>query len=155
MKRYFSLLITVFFILVFAGFASATNGDNLMAIGPIARSMGGVGVAAPQDAISAVFANPAAMCFGPYCPGTEVNFGGTLFMPKVDASIVASDGSIISAESDRKVYAIPAIGLSVPITNNWRFGLAAYGVSGLGVDYRGTSIDNTPLPGSGGTFPLA
>jgi len=154
MKRYFSLLITVFFVLVFAGIASATNGDNLMAIGPIARSMGGVGIAAPQDAISAVFANPAAMCFGPYCPGAEVNFGGTLFMPKVDATVTASDGSIISSDSDRKVYAIPAIGLSVPIANNWRFGLAAYGVSGLGVDYRGTSIDTTPLPGSGGTFPL-
>jgi long-chain fatty acid transport protein len=116
--------------------------------------MGGVGVAAPQDAISAVFANPAAMCFGPYCPGSEVNFGGTLFMPKVDATVTTSDGNVISADSARKVYAIPAIGLSVPITNNWRFGLAAYGVSGLGVDYRDTALDTTPLPGSGGAFPL-
>ncbi len=154
MKRYFSLLITLILVLAFAGIASATNGDNLIAIGPIARSMGGVGVAAPQDAIGAVFANPAAMCFGPYCPGTEVNFAGTLFMPTVNAKIIASDGSIISAESDKKVYAIPAIGLSVPITNNWRFGLAAYGVSGLGVDYRNTSIESSTLPGSGGTFPL-
>lgn len=125
-----------------------------MAIGPIARSMGGVGVAAPQDAISAVFANPAAMCFGPYCPGTEVNFGGTLFMPTVDATVTTSDGNVVSASSDKKVYAIPAIGLSVPITNSWRFGLAAYGVSGLGVDYRDTAFDTTPLPGSGGAYPL-
>src|SRR5512146_1875588 len=152
MKRHFVVLIAIIFVLAFTGFASATNGDNLMAIGPIARSMGGVGIAAPQDAIGAVFANPAAMCFGPYCPGTEVNFGGTLFMPKVDATVTTSDGNVISADSARKVYAIPAIGLSVPITNNWRFGLAAYGVSGLGVDYRGTSIDTTALPGSGGTF---
>lgn len=155
MKRFVFLVLVVLFVLSLSSLSFATNGDNLMAIGPIARSMGGVGIAAPQDAISAVFANPAAMCFGPYCPGTEVNFGGTLFMPKVDASIVASDGSVISAGGDKKVYAIPAIGLSVPITNNWRFGLAAYGVSGLGVDYRGSAIDTTPLPGSGGTFPLA
>src|SRR5512135_2160962 len=154
MRRYLSALLAVFFVLMFMGFASATNGDNLMAIGPIARSMGGVGIAAPQDAISAVFANPAAMCFGPYCPGTEVNFGGTLFMPKVDATVTTSDGNVINASSDRKVYAIPAIGLSVPITNQWRFGLAAYGVSGLGVDYRNTSLDGAPLPGSGGQFPL-
>ena len=45
----------------------ATNGDNLIGIGPISRAMGGVGVAAPQDAISAIFANPAATCFGNYC----------------------------------------------------------------------------------------
>ena len=154
MRRYLAPLLAVFFVLLFMGFASATNGDNLMAIGPIARAMGGVGVAAPQDAISAVFANPAAMCFGPYCPGTEVNFGGTLFMPKVDATVTTSDGNVVNASSDRKVYAIPAIGLSVPITNQWRFGLAAYGVSGLGVDYRDTAFDTTPLPGSGGAYPL-
>jgi long-chain fatty acid transport protein len=123
----------------------ATNGDNLMGIGPISRAMGGVGIAAPQDAISAVFANPAAMCFGPYCPGSEFNFAGTLFMPKVDARVNIG-GQNFSADSDKKVYAIPAIGLSVPINPNWRFGLAAYGVSGLGVDYRSTSID-TPFFG--------
>jgi long-chain fatty acid transport protein len=142
MKRISYLVLICLFLLSFSGISFATNGDNLMAIGPIARAMGGVGVAAPQDAISAVFANPAAMCFGPYCPGTEVNFGGTLFMPKVDASVTLGDGNAFSADSARKVYAIPAIGLSVPITNNWRFGLAAYGVSGLGVDYRDTALDN-------------
>ena len=62
--------------------AYATNGDNLISIGPISRAMGGVGIAAPQDAISAVFSNPAAMCFGLYCPGSEFNFAGTIFMPK-------------------------------------------------------------------------
>ena len=154
MKRYLVAALVLSVALALTVPASATNGDNLMAIGPIARSMGGVGVAAPQDAISAVFANPAAMCFGPYCPGSEVNFGGTLFMPKVDATVRASDGSVISAGSDKKVYAIPAIGLSVPIANNWRFGLAAYGVSGLGVDYRGNAIETSALPGSGGQFPL-
>jgi len=154
MKKVLLAVLVSLIVFSFAGISSATNGDNLMSIGPIARSMGGVGIAAPQDAISAVFANPAAMCFGPYCPGSEVNFGGTLFMPKVDARIIASDGSVISADSDDKVYAIPAIGLSVPINNAWRFGLAAYGVSGLGVDYRGNAIDTTALPGSGGQFPL-
>ena len=136
--------------------AWATNGDNLIGVGPISRAMGGVGVAAPQDAISAVFLNPAAMCFGPYCPGSEVNFAGTAFMPKVKASVSNSQGTF-TAEGKENVYPIPAIGLSVPITKNpnkFRFGLAAYGVSGLGVDYRGTSLDQNafsppfPAPGS-------
>lgn len=138
--------------------ATATNGDNLMSIGPISRAMGGVGIAAPQDAISAVFSNPAAMCFGPYCPGSEFNFAGTLFLPKVDAKVTAG-AETFSADAEKKVFAIPAIGLSVPITNTfplWRFGLAAYGVSGLGVDYRGTSIDQPQFFnfGSAGQFPL-
>ncbi len=143
MRRIFTVLAVLAIVIMVVPSAMATNGDNLISIGPISRSMGGVGIAAPQDAISAVFSNPAAMCFGPYCPGSEFNFSGTLFMPKVDARVNVG-GLDISAKSEDKVYAIPAIGLSVPITNTfplWRFGLAAYGVSGLGVDYRNTSID--------------
>src|SRR5512135_575729 len=87
MKRISYLALVFLFLVSFSGISFATNGDNLMAIGPIARSMGGVGVAAPQDAISAVFANPAAMCFGPYCPGSEVNFAGSVFMPAAHAQI--------------------------------------------------------------------
>jgi long-chain fatty acid transport protein len=132
--------------------AMATNGTNLIAIGPISRAMGGTGVAAPQDAISAVFSNPAAMCFGPYCPSTEVNFSGTLFMPEIDAKITGPAG-VVKADSEDNIYAIPAIGISVPLSDapqNWRFGLAAYGVSGLGVDYRDTPIDSATIPGTGG-----
>ncbi len=145
MKKVLVILAIVGLVAVAASPAIATNGDDLMGIGPISRAMGGVGIAAPQDAISAVFSNPAAMCFGPYCPGTQFDFAGTLFMPKVDAKVDIG-GSEFIGKSDRKVYAIPAIGLSVPINPNWRFGLAAYGVSGLGVDYRGTGID-TPFFG--------
>ncbi|MBU2490003.1 MAG: outer membrane protein transport protein [Proteobacteria bacterium] len=144
-------------VLAFSTPAMATNGDNLIAIGPIARAMGGVGVANPQDAISAVFSNPAAMCFGDYCPSTQVDFAGTLFMPKVKTSIT-NGGQVFSADSEDKVYSIPAIGLSVPIgegSNNWRFGLAACGVSGLGVDYRGTDVDRPAhYPFPGGPFPM-
>ena len=74
-------------VVLWASLALATNGDNLIGVGPVSRAMGGVGIAAPQDAISAVFSNPAAMCFGPYCPASEFNFAGTLFTPKVDAKV--------------------------------------------------------------------
>jgi long-chain fatty acid transport protein len=152
MKKFLVMLAVVGLVAVASSPAMATNGDNLMSIGPISRAMGGVGIAAPQDAISAVFSNPAAMCFGPYCPGSEFNFAGTLFMPKVDATVNIG-GTEFSADSKKNVYAIPAIGLSVPITNTfplWRFGLAAYGVSGLGVDYRNTSIDQPQFAPFGG-----
>ncbi len=152
----FAVLLAVFTLLPTSG--SATNGDNLIAIGPIARSMGGVGIAHPLDAISAVFANPAAMCFGPYCPTGEFDFSGTLFMPDVSAKITGPGGTL-RADSEDNVYAIPAIGLSVPITRKppfWRFGLAAYGVTGLGVDYRETDLDQSRFYdfGAFGQFPL-
>jgi long-chain fatty acid transport protein len=144
MKKTIAVISFLAIVLVSASAAYATNGDNLIAIGPVARAMGGVGIAAPQDSISAVFANPASMCFAPFCNASTFDFTGTLFMPDVEATIIRQSGTI-KANSDDKVYAIPAIGLSVPINRSfpsWRFGIAAYGVSGLGVDYRGSDIDN-------------
>jgi long-chain fatty acid transport protein len=130
--------------------AVATNGDNLIGIGPISRAMGGTGIAAPQDAISAVFANPAAMCFTPGCDYAEVNFGGTIFAPRPSATFNG-----VSSDSKENIYAIPAIGLSLPLdkdTRRWRVGLAAYGVTGLGVDYRSTALEDAlaaqQLPGA-------
>jgi long-chain fatty acid transport protein len=152
MKRLAAVLLILTMILSLQSLAVATNGDNLIGVGPISRAMGGVGIAYPLDSISAVFANPAAMCFGPYCPASDVNFAGTIFMPNVKAE-VRFPGQTFKANSDDEVYAIPAIGLSIPITKSlpfWRFGLAAYGVSGLGVDYRDSNLDqpafyNSPL----------
>jgi long-chain fatty acid transport protein len=113
--------------LAIASTALATNGDDLIAIGPNARALGGTGIATPQDAISAVFANPAAMCFTPGCAYSEVNFAGTLFMPHISGEVDNPAGNF-SSDSKSNVYAIPAIGLSLPldpVTRRWRFGLAA------------------------------
>lgn len=159
MKRHAGILvITLLAVITLGSSAMATNGDNLIGVGPVSRSMGGVGIAAPQDAIGAVFANPASMCVGPYCPASSFDFAGTLFMPKVKAA-VKHEGSAAKDESTANIYAIPAIGISVPITDKlplWRFGIAAYGVTGLGVDYRGGDLDNSGYYdfGPGGTAPL-
>jgi len=56
----------------------------------------------------------------------------------------------VSADSNDHIYPIPAIGASFPLQGNlsrWRVGISAYGVSGLGVDYRGTAIDAPLFPG--------
>jgi long-chain fatty acid transport protein len=161
MRKKLKVSTVVAMIMLLSPVAWATNGDNLIGIGPISRAMGGVGIAAPQDAISAVFANPAAMCFGPYCPSSEFNFAGTLFMPDVSAEVNgAGGGGALSANSNDATYPIPAIGISTPITKDspfWRFGLSAYGVTGLGVDYRGSSLDQPgffPIPPPNGPAPL-
>jgi long-chain fatty acid transport protein len=143
MNKCRSFLFLIGMVVALATSAQATNGDNLIGIGPISRAMGGVGIAAPQDSISAVFSNPAGMCFAPYCNASTFDFAGTLFIPKVDAKITTGAGTI-EANSNDKIFAIPAIGISTPlneISPAWRFGIAAYGVSGLGVDYRGSAID--------------
>lgn len=130
-------------VLAVPGAGLATNGDNMISVGPVSRSMGGVGIASPQDAVGAVFANPAAMCFGPYCPTSQMDGSLTLFKPEVKTKITKGDGTH-AANSEEKVYPIPALGMSVPLTTEapyWRMGLAAYGVSGLGVDYRDTDVD--------------
>ena len=141
-------------VLAAAGLAEATNGDNLIAIGPNARGMGGLSIAAPQDAISAVFGNPATMCFGRFCPSTQVDVAATIFLPHVDASVTNAFGmnQTIAAEAEEKVYPIPAIGISLPLaegSEQWRFGLAAYGVTGLGVDYKDTVLDQPDIFGPG------
>lgn len=144
MKKLCFITLSVVFLLSIGGIANATNGDNFIAVGPIGRAMGGVGIAAPQDSISAVFANPAGMCFGPYCPGSQVDFTGTVFLPSVHGYVSSPGAGInVSARSQSNVFIIPAIGVTTPFSSDQtsflsrlRFGIAAYGNSGLGVDYR-------------------
>jgi long-chain fatty acid transport protein len=155
MRKLLTVLLGIMLIATLSPVAFATNGQQLIGIGPTSRSMGGVGIAAPQDAISAVFSNPSAMCFGPYCPSSQFDFAGTIFMPEPKAEIKAS-GQTFKADARDQNYAIPAIGFSVPIgeaDTRWRFGLSAYGLSGLGVDYRDTNLDQPNQFGTGA--PLA
>ena len=143
--RNFTIIIAIFTIIAMsAGLSLATNGDNLIGVGPTSRAMGGVGVAAPQDSISAIFANPAAMCFGAYCPGSEATFAGTYFDPTVDgkADYTAFGPGFPEGESDSQMdpFVVPAIGISTPLTSRLRFGIGAYGVSGMGVNYKEEDI---------------
>jgi long-chain fatty acid transport protein len=137
--------------------ASATNGSNLIAVGPTSRSMGGVGIAQPMDAISAVFQNPAAMFDHSAGSASTVSFAGTLLVPSVSTRVTNPDG-LYAATSEKTIYPVPAIGLTVPLgnlPNQWRFGFAAYGVTGMGVNYKGTVIDDsTAFATPNGALPL-
>lgn len=149
MKKLVMSVVAALAVVALSAPAFATNGTNIIGVGAISRSMGGVGAAAPQDAISAVFANPAAMCYIP-CETSEVDFAGTVFVPRVKASVTTTGvvafapGTMsVSAKSQGQPYAFPAIGIYTPINEKWRFGLAAYGVSGLGVDYKDTALSGS------------
>ncbi|OGR65373.1 MAG: hypothetical protein A2X31_10095 [Elusimicrobia bacterium GWB2_63_22] len=137
MKKSVNVFAAAFVITGLAVNVFATNGDNMIGVGPTSRAMGGTGIAAPQDAISAIFSNPAAMS---QMEGSQFNFAGTYFAPTVKAKVVspppAAGVGNWSDESQDAAYAIPAIGLSTPMNDRMMFGIAAYGVSGMGVDYR-------------------
>jgi len=138
-KSLFFLFLALGVVGMLSPAAFATNGSNLIGIGPISRAMGGVGVAAPQEAVSAIFANPAAMCFGSYCPGSEAVFGGTYFDPTVKSRVrYPTPSGIVSgaSESRMKPFIVPAVAVTSPLTSKLRFGIGAYGVSGMGVDYK-------------------
>jgi long-chain fatty acid transport protein len=134
--------------IVAATAAWATNGDNLIGVGPVSRAMGGTGVAAPQDSITAIFANPSAMGFCPCGEKSEAIFGATIFDPTVKAKITTPMGTM-SGTSQHDPFVIPAVGVTTPINEKWRFGFGAYGVSGMGVDYRnkGWDLDGNPENG--------
>jgi len=153
MGKFAALLALVLFSSTFLPDAHATNGDTLIGVAPASRAMGGAGVAAPQDAISAIFANPAAVCMGPYCPGSQAVFAATFFDPTVKATVSVNNGTtktVHSVKSGMKPFIIPAVGLITPLTDRLRFGIGAFGISGMGVDYRNSGIGLNPAtPGTG------
>jgi long-chain fatty acid transport protein len=114
--------------------AFATNGDNMIGIGPVTRAMGGTGTAYSVGAESAL-KNPALLRTN---KDLEVDFAATMFMPKVTANNSGASGDDVESASDQ--FAIPAIGLIYKISEKMNFGVGAYGVSGLGVDYRDSAV---------------
>lgn len=131
----------------------ATNGSNLIGVGPVSRGMGGLSIACPQDTISAVFGNPAAMCNGNSERDGLIDISVTAFLPQLNASISGEsvEGGSVTLDGREHVYPIPAIGISLPVedSDKWLLGFAAYGVSGMGVDYRDTAFTGAQFGGDG------
>jgi long-chain fatty acid transport protein len=111
----------------------ATNGDNLIGVSPASRGMGGIGVGMPVGPTDTIFRNPAWMS---YYKGFNLSFGGILFMPEVKAKSNYITGTTTSATSQSKMFVVPEVGIVHQINDKLTFGIGAFGVSGLGVDYR-------------------
>jgi long-chain fatty acid transport protein len=109
----------------------ATNGDNLIGVSPASRGMGGIGVGMPVGPTDTIFRNPAWMS---YYKGFNMSFGGILFFPEVKAKFNSA-----SATSKSKMFVVPEVGIVHQINDKLTFGIGAFGVSGMGVDYRNNS----------------
>ena len=123
--------------------AHATNGMRLIGFGPVQDSMGGVGVSATLDS-ACMATNPAGMAE----LGGRVDFGASYFKPSVSYSATGIDAAVappqghllvnqpgVTFSSDKGASPIPAFGVVLPIDQNWTFGIGAYGIAGMGVDY--------------------
>jgi long-chain fatty acid transport protein len=114
------------------GISFATNGDNLIGVSPASRGMGGIGVGMPVGPTDTIFRNPAWMS---YYKGFNLSFGGILFMPEVKAKSNIM-GYPASATSQSKMFVVPEVGIVHQINDKITVGVGAFGVSGMGVDYR-------------------
>jgi long-chain fatty acid transport protein len=126
--------------LAMAAPAHATNGMRMIGFGPSQVGMGGVSAALPLDAAS-IITNPAGITE----LGKRIDFGASFFKPtvKYQATEIAqvpqpglavlNNGS--SFTSDRGASPVPAFGLIVPADERLTFGIGAYGIAGMGVDY--------------------
>ncbi len=117
--------------------AFATNGVNLIGVSQSSRAMGGIGVGTQVGATDALFRNPAWMNSE---KGFNVSFGGILFMPNVKAKgKVATPAGLVNVDekSDADTFTIPEVAIVNQINDQLTFGIGAFGVSGMGVDYRG------------------
>lgn len=114
--------------------AFATNGDHLIGMGAKARGMGGIGIGMSHGAESAL-ANPAMITS---VKGTEVSFGGTIFMPNV-----SYDGGAGFIDSDADLSVIPEVAIAQKASDNFYWGVGMFGTAGMGTDYRKDATGST------------
>jgi long-chain fatty acid transport protein len=115
----------------------ATNGSNLIATGAKARAMGGTNIGISHGAESGL-ANGALITS---TEGTEISFGGTLFMPKVSNENDLSPVGVANTSSDSAadISMIPEVSIVNKVNNNFYWGIGMWGTAGMGTDYRDKS----------------
>jgi long-chain fatty acid transport protein len=128
------------------GMALATTGYFAHGYGIKAKSMGGVGIALPQDALAAA-SNPAGIAW----LGNRIDVGADLFTPDRGASIVGAGAPGANGTydgNDTKSFLIPEFGYNRVISPNLTFGVAVYGNGGMNTDYA-----TNPFAAFGGSGP--
>lgn len=118
--------------------AFATNGSALIGMGAKARGMGGVGIGVSHGAETAL-SNGALITT---VENTEISFGGTIFMPKVENSMGQPGFMSTTEESAANMNVIPEVSIASKINDNLYIGIGMWGTAGMGVDYRDDSAFN-------------
>ena len=131
-SKVFSAALAAGLVVASASVSNATNGYYMIGTGAKDLGMAGAVVANPQDA-STILQNPAGIA---WLKGTTADLGGAAFMPK---------RKLNGHDSDSNLYVIPSAGIAVNPkgcgcqNGSFTFGVGMYGVSGMGVDWRGNN----------------
>ena len=125
-----NLLIAAVLWLGILSVAVATEGVNLIGIGPRQQGTAGAGVSAAQDSTWLVL-NPAGLA--DVEPGADASF--QVFGPSRTIESTANPGS--GRQQDDSVFYIPSLSAAFHLDPDGRrfLGLGLYGASGMGVDY--------------------
>jgi long-chain fatty acid transport protein len=117
-----------------SGSAFATNGYFSHGYGIKAKSMGGVGIALPQDSLAAA-SNPAGMAM----VGDRMDFGVDLFSPIRTATWTATNGAysrpLEDYKSGKNLFAVPEFGYNKMLGWDMAVGINVYGNGGMNTDY--------------------
>jgi long-chain fatty acid transport protein len=130
--------------------ALATNGMRMIGFSPTQNAMGGVGVGATLDS-GTVLTNPAGMTE----LGRQLDVSVTWFKPDVDYTATGANPAFANAgvkyTTDRGGSVIPNLGVVLPLGGGFTAGIGAFGVGGMGVDYK-PGLYNGGNPGDRGTL---
>ena len=110
--------------------AHATEGVNLIGIGPRQQGTAGAGVAAAQDS-TWLLLNPAGLA--DLTPGVDASF--QIFGPSRSIDSTANPGA--GKQNDDSAFYIPSLSAAFPLgqSRDQFVGVGLYGASGMGVDY--------------------
>jgi long-chain fatty acid transport protein len=133
MKKLFVLL-TIFLM---TSSVFATDGDQMLGITALQWARGGAIVASPLDAPSMLY-NPAAIGEFKY---TKIGFDLSLGILNPPRKITSAVGT---TESGANYYLGMGNGFAVKVNDKIMLGVAAGGVSGMGVDFPSTTLPNNP-----------
>ena len=124
--------------------SAANYGTDLnLTMMPAAGGMGGVGIARPQDAGSAVFGNPASLT---QFDGAHFMFGATFYAQDVTATHDGTtSGTAWSGDSNAGPYLVPSIAITQSLSDRITAGLGLGIVSGIGSDFRKVPGSLDPL----------
>jgi long-chain fatty acid transport protein len=123
-----------------SGSAFATNGYFSHGYGIKAKSMGGVGIALPQDSLAAA-SNPAGMAM----VGDRMDFGLDLFAPIRTSTWTGTGGGAYDRplgdyKSGKNLFAIPEFGYNKMLGWDMAVGINVYGNGGMNTDYGKVAI---------------
>lgn len=125
-----------------APLAHATNGYFPIGVGMKNESMGGVGIAMPQDSLAAA-TNPAGMAM----VGDRMDIGLTLFRPTRSETTSNSVALPLNGTYDgngKKNFFVPDIGYNKMLNPDMSLGISVFGAGGMNTQY-----DNNPFMGFG------